>query len=275
MNFFTLLKTPFPRPAKSKRNIFWLLLLGLSCSLFIILYKPFGIENVNGQWYYNLVIISMGIIFGLSIALVEWGIPSLFPKLFQNWTLRKAILWYSSMILLIGAVIFLYKSYLSGFYDFTLQEYFFVIGRTVLITITVSFFALGIYQFFNRKGITALTNTEDYEIKAPNGKSIRLKLKDMLYLSSNDNYVDIHYLENDVRKKLLFRTSLKNVEAQLVNPLTTIYRCHRGYLINVAYFKVKKMTSRSMTIILDQYDDELPVSKQYLEEMKQILQTRH
>lgn len=179
------------------------------------------------------------------------------------------------MILLIGAVIFLYKSYLSGFYDFTLQEYFFVIGRTVLITITVSFFALGIYQFFNRKGITALTNTEDYEIKAPNGKSIRLKLKDMLYLSSNDNYVDIHYLENDVRKKLLFRTSLKNVEAQLVNPLTTIYRCHRGYLINAAYFKVKKMTSRSMTIILDQYDDELPVSKQYLEEMKQILQTRH
>lgn len=269
------LKTPFPRPKKSKKNLLWLLLVGFSCSLFIILYKPFGIQNVNGQWYYNLVILSLGLLFVMSILLVEWAIPSLFPKPFQNWTLGKAILWYTSMIFFVGAVTFLYKSYLSGFRDFTLLEYFFVMGRIVVITFTVSFFVLGIYQFISRKKISMLTNKEDYLITSKNGKSIRLNLKDILYISSDDNYVDIHLESANTRKKILFRSSLKNVEAQIVNPLSPIYRCHRGYLINIEYFKIEKMTKRGMTIILRNYDDEVPVSQKYTDQIKALLHTRH
>ena len=228
MNFFALLNTPFPRPEKSRKNLFWLILTGLSCSLFIILYEPFGIKNVHGQWYYNFFIFGLGLLFILSVLLLEWSIPSLSPSFFQKWTLGKAILWYTSVILFIGAVNFFYKSYMGGFRDFTLMEYFFVVGRIVVITITVSFFILGIYPFFNRKKISLLTQKEEYVINAPGGKSIRLNPKDVLYIQSDDNYVDIHLLEEGARKKVLFRSSLKNIESQLVHPLSPIYRCHRG-----------------------------------------------
>jgi len=275
MNFYALLSTPFPRPQPSKRNLFWLLLIGFGCSLFIILYKPFGIQNVNGQWYYDLIILSMGILFILSILLLEWGIPIFFPKSFQNWTFGKAILWYSSMILFIGAVIFLYKSWWGGFHDFTFIEYFLVMGRVVIIVITVSFFVLGIFSFLNRQKISLVTNKEEYSITSQNGKSIQLQLKNILYIESDDNYINIHLESEGIRKRVLFRSSLKNIEAQIVHPLSPIYRCHRGYLINIAYFKIQKMTSRSMTIYLKNYSDEIPVSKQYADDIKQLLHVRH
>ena len=275
MNLSALLNTPFPRPQKSKKNILGLLLIGCCCSLFIIVYRPFGIENVNGQWYYNLIVFSMGLLFFISIVVVEWGIPSVFPKPFSNWTLGKALLWYTSMILLISAVNFLYKSYLGGFNEFTLAEYFFVMGRTVVISITVSFFILGIFQYINRNKISQLTNQETYLITAQNKSSLRLNPRDILYIKSNDNYVDLHLISGGTREKVLFRSSLKNVEAQIVNPLSPICRCHRGYLINADCFKIQKMTSRSMTLSLDNYSDEVPVSKQYIEDIRQRLSIRH
>lgn len=112
-------------------------------------------------------------------------------------------------------------------------------------------------------------------ITPQNGNPIELKLKDILYINSNDNYVDIHFMSNGERKKNLIRSSLKSVEAQIVNPLSPIRRCHRGYLINVEYFKIQKMTSRNMVIALLHYPDEIPVSKQYIESIKNQLQTRH
>lgn len=273
MNFSKVLSAPCPRPQLSKRNLFWLSSIGFGCSLFIILYKPFGIQNVHGQWYYDLVILSMGLLFVLSIVIAEWGIPNLFPKPFLKWTFGKAVLWYSAMILFIGAVIFLYKSWWGGFRDFTLLEYFYVIGRVVTITSMVSFFALGIHQFVSRKRIALVTNKEEYLIISASGKSIRLTLKDILYIESNDNYVNIHLESEGIRKKVLFRSSLKNIEAQITHPLSPIHRCHRSYLVNIAYFRIQKVTSRSMTICLKHYTDEIPVSKQYLGKIKQLRNT--
>lgn len=274
MNLINILSTPFPRPKRTKRNLFWLILLGFSCSLFIILLKPFGFQNVNGQWYYDLVILGLGVLFILSVLLMEWVIPSLVPRLFKNWTLGKALIWYVLVIFFIGAVNFLYKSYWEGFRDFVWQEYFFVIGRTLVIAVTVSFFLLGIYQYINRKRFSLVSFKEDYLITSQSGKSVRLNLKDVLYIKSNDNYVDIHFESEEGRKKILFRSSLKNVEAQIVNPLSPMCRCHRKYLINREWFTIREMTSRSMTICLKTYSDELPVSKQYADEMKQVLPFR-
>ncbi|MGB3464547.1 MAG: LytTR family transcriptional regulator DNA-binding domain-containing protein, partial [Cyclobacteriaceae bacterium] len=83
---------------------------------------------------------------------------------------------------------------------------------------------------------------------------------------------DIHMLSNGERKKVIFRSSLKNMETQLVNPLTPIHRAHRSYLINIGYFKLKKRTSRLTTIELKKFGDELPVSSKYVDEITALLQ---
>ena len=274
MQIWSFLQTPFSRPKRNKKNLIWATLFGLSCSLFIILFQPFGIQNVNDQWYYNLAILSMGLVFIGSYLLMEWGVPSLIPSLFDRWTLGKAILWYTLVILFTGAALFWYKSFLASYSDFTLQEYFVFLGRTFLIALTVSFFSLGLYQYFSRQTISLFSNSEEYVITSNTGQSLSINPKDILYISSDDNYVDIHYLTGGVRKKVLYRSSLKNIESQLVNPLSPIFRCHRRYLINIERFDIQKSTSRSMLITLKDGSDEVPVSRQYVEAVKQRLSVR-
>ena len=274
MSIFDLFYTPFPRPKRNRKHLLWIILIGISCSFFIILFKPFGIQNINDQWYFNLAIISMGIVFILAYLFIEWFIPGLFPKLFKRWTLGKAILWYSLVILFIGAIMFLYKSYLAGFSDFTLKEYFFAVGRTLVIALIVSFFALGLYQYFSRKAVSIFSISEDYLITSVDGKTLRLNPKDILYIGSDDNYVDIHYINNGIRDKIVFRSSLKNIESQLVNLISPIYRCHRQYLINVKCFSIKKKSSKNMMIALKDYDDLIPVSRQYADSIKKLLPIR-
>ena len=271
MNFKRLINSPFPRPKRSKGNFLKILGIGFVCSLFVIFFKPFGIENTSGVWYYNVYIISIGVLLSLSIIFTEWVIPLALPKLFRNWTFGKSLIWYTFVILIIGAIVFIYKSYLGGYSDFTIQEYFFVLGRTLLIALTVSFFIVGFYQFINRRALAEISINEDYLVTSQNGKPLKLKLKDILFVSSDDNYVNIHFNDKRGRQKLLFRSSLKNIESQLVNPISPMHRCHRKYIINIKYFEIDKITSRSMTVKLKSEDEVIPVSSQYIETIKSLL----
>lgn len=263
MKVFDLLRTPFPRPERSGRNLMRLLLFGLGCSLFVILVRPFGIENVYGQWYYPLLIFSIGVLFVGAILVVEWLIPALFPRPFRRWTLGKAILYYTLATLVVGAVVFMYKSYLGGFRDFTFTEYFLVIGRLSIITLTVIFFALGARQYLNRRQLSLVAYQQTYTVTPPTGKPFRLRLGDILFVSSDDNYVDLHYLDHGERKKVVMRSSLKNLENQIVHPLSPVHRCHRRYLVNVERFEILRGNRRKMLLKAKDCLDEIPVSKSY------------
>lgn len=267
-------ETPFPRPNNNRTNVFWVFLIGVLCSVFILIFKPFNIENTSGALYQDLILFSLGILFSLSIYAWDFVIPGLFPKPFKKWTLGRAIVWYSLMMLFVGALMFLYKSYLGGFSDFTFKEYLFVCGRVFLISITVSFFVLGLISYLRKSNISSLASNESCFLKAPNDRTIQLYFNEILYIESDDNYVDIHLLKNGERSKEVFRSSLKNVEDQLVYAISPIYRCHRKYLINFKYFEVVDSSSRSMTIRLKDGETSIPVSKQYVPQISQLLPTR-
>ena len=196
------------------------------------------------------------------------------PRLFSDWTLGKALLWYALVILFIGANNFLYKSFWSSFKEFTWSDFLGVLARTLGIGITVSFFVLGIWQYFNRRRLSLVTSGETYTVTAQNGKTLQLNLKDILFIGSDDNYVDIHYESQGLRQKIIFRSSLKNVEKQIVNPLTTILRCHRRFLVNMEQFTLENPSNRSMTLRLKNYVDVIPVSEQYAEYIRERLQIR-
>ncbi len=268
------LQTPFPRPKSNWTNLFWVFAIGVLCSIFIITFKPFGIENTTGELYNYLILFSLGILFSASIFFWDFLIPKLIPTKFKKWTLGKAVLWYSVMMLFVGGLMFLYKSYLGGFNDFTFKEYLFVCGRVFLISITVSFFVLGLISYFRKDKISSIASNESRLISAPNAKPIRLYFNEILFIESDDNYVDIHLLKKGERCKEVFRSSLKNMEDQLVYSLSPIYRCHRKFLINYNYFEVVEFSSRSITLKLKNGDEKIPVSKQYVSQISQLMRTR-
>lgn len=267
-NIIRILRTPFPSPKRTFKKFFLILLLGAFCSLFIFLYNPFGIADQAGEFYVNFLLFSLGIVFALSIIFMEWVIPWLLPSYFKKWNIGKALFWYTLVLLFAGTVNFIYKNVLGGFREFTFFELLFVLARTLVISGTVALIIVGFYQLLNKKNIARLVSGEQFTIKASDGKSYNLNLSQILYLCSDDNYVDIHYLENDDRKKLIVRSSLKYLEAQLVNPISPIKRCHRQFLINTSRVTIQKSTSRSMLLKLSGQPDSIPVSSQYVKEIK-------
>ncbi|MBW1296658.1 LytR/AlgR family response regulator transcription factor [Aquimarina litoralis] len=269
---FKLLYTPFPKPKMTIKNVIWVFLTGFLGSVFVILFKPFNITNQTGVWYFNLIAMSMGVVFSFSIFFMEFLIPKLFRKFFKKWNIGKALLWYSLVILFVGAAMFLYKSFLGGFRDFTFNEYIMVIGRVLGIGVIVSFFVVGIFSYFNRQSIASISSKELYRITSANSKPLDINLNEILYIVSDDNYVDIHKVENGKRKKVVFRSSLKNIEDQIVNPISPMYRCHRRYLVNINSFTIKNDKRRNTIIKLKDFEDEIPVSEKYYTIIVNLLQ---
>ncbi len=268
MNIAKLLKVPFPAPRRSLKKFLFIILLGICGSVFILLYNPFEIAEQAGSIYMNLLLFSLGLVFALAIIFMEWAIPWLFPKYFKKWNIGKALLWYTLVFLFAGSINFLYKSYLGEFSDFTILEWVFVLARTLAISGTVALVIVGLYQLLNKNKLARLVSGEQFTFKVSDGKSYTLNLNQILYLSSDDNYVDIHYLEEGIRKKLTVRSSLKHLETQLVNPISPIQRCHRQFLINISKVRVQKSTSRSMVLVLLDQPDSIPVSSQYVKDVK-------
>ncbi|MEM6723463.1 MAG: LytTR family DNA-binding domain-containing protein [Bacteroidota bacterium] len=265
------LRAPFPKPERTRKQLAWLTLVGLLCFVFILLFQPFGIRNVNGQWYYNLLLFTMGVLFVGSIWFMEWLVPWWFPKLFERWTIGKATLWYSLVVLVVGSAMFFYKSFLGGFSDFTGLEFLRFNGRLLLLGATVSFFVLGIHHYLNKRSLSMASINASYTIQPQYGDPIQVDLKDILFIQSDDNYIDLHVEQKGQRNKLILRSSLKSIETQIVNAVSPIQRCHRQYLINIDRFEIAKKTSRSMTLKLKGYEDELPVSQQYVPVIAELL----
>ena len=89
--------------------------------------------------------------------------------------------------------------------------------------------------------------------------------KRIVCLSSAQNYVEIHYLEQGVLQKKLLRTTLKTISAELPN----LIQVHRSHLINPIHFtKWKDNSNVQLEGIV------IPVSKNYRESLESYFKSR-
>jgi DNA-binding LytR/AlgR family response regulator len=82
--------------------------------------------------------------------------------------------------------------------------------------------------------------------------------------------VEIAYSEDaNIRKKLI-RNTLKNIEIQL-KQYSNFIRCHRTYIVNVHYIEKLHHDFSSHWITIKGYPEKIPVSRQYLQKLREIL----
>lgn len=90
--------------------------------------------------------------------------------------------------------------------------------------------------------------------------------RDIYYIASEDNYVNIHYIIDEDMTSYLLRSSTGEIEAALRH--TSIVRCHRSYLVNLSHVKVLKHGTGKATLVLsDKAGTEIPVSKSYYQDL--------
>ena len=268
------LNAPFPRIQRLKNASWVIVAVGLFTSSFFLIFKPFGIVNETGEWFVDLIIAGFGFIFIATMFFMEWVIPKLFPRLFERWTLKKAVIWYAILILIVALNNYIYKGFWNNFQGLSLSGYLIVLGRTISLTFVVFFSFVGITRYLSKNGLINLTNSKNQLIKGNGNESLACKLQDILFIESDNNYVDIHLCQNAKRTKVVLRSSLKNIEKQLIHPLSPLMKCHRRYLINPFQFEIVNNKSREVILSLKEYDDLVPVSKAFEKGIKKEVVVR-
>ena len=85
-------------------------------------------------------------------------------------------------------------------------------------------------------------------------------------MESADNYVSIHYRENDKVQKKLLRSTLTRLEDQITIP--SIFRCHRSYMVNLNQIKQVEGNSRGLQLDLLDIPQKIPVSRKYVKDIQ-------
>ncbi len=101
-------------------------------------------------------------------------------------------------------------------------------------------------------------------------ENLNLLIADVAFIKSADNYVEIVFKEGDILKSKLIRNTLKNIEHQL-KPYSNFIRCHRICIVNSHYIEKLNKDFSSHWLSIKGYDERIPVSRQYLLKLKEII----
>ena len=98
------------------------------------------------------------------------------------------------------------------------------------------------------------------ESKYKDGR-FEIETKDLLYIQSSDNYIDICYENNNSVQHKLVRNTLSAVEKSIKHP--ALVRCHRSFIINKNHVRSIIRNTGRYKIIIETSNIEIPLSRKY------------
>jgi DNA-binding LytR/AlgR family response regulator len=107
-------------------------------------------------------------------------------------------------------------------------------------------------------------------ISENNTETLKLLVAEVAFIRSADNYVEIVYREAEAFKKKLIRNTMKNIEQQ-IKEYSNFIRCHRTSIVNSHFIEKLEKSQNNQWIIIKGYNEKIPVSRQYLLKVKEII----
>ena len=249
--------------------------------LFSLIFQPFGLYKLSFLTQLKWMLLYMS--GGLSIQLLLFFVVQ--PHLIRKFTIGKTLLWLLVIAAFISIYGFVVNAYLlcNGVFRFI---NFFAITRVIILDslIPISLIILFHYNFILKKQLNELYSLNKQldskmiskynpiiEIPAENPKnSIKISLHSILFISSADNYVDVHFIKDEVYTCVLLRNTLTGLTDVFI-PDIPIIRCHRSYMINL--YNVKKVirNTSGYFVKIQHFDSLIPVSRKYSKEVLSAL----
>lgn len=104
-------------------------------------------------------------------------------------------------------------------------------------------------------------------------KKLRLVIapEAVLFIKSEDNYVQIHYLDRNRVRKFVLRSSMRALEEDLSKH--GLVRCHRSYFINPLFIKIVHRDESGQIVARLKQDgfESIPISRKYQDEISRLL----
>lgn len=241
---------------------------------FITVYKPYDIVPFLGlsdnSFVLNVTLVTVITL----VCLVLSRLILFFFRNVPNFGWLRYLAWCFLEVLITSAFIALYlmlrdiPAFGNYFrcYGLTLG-YFVPIFIIPYIIITLALMYKGALEYRIEEGTSSKMKFYDYS----HSLKCTLDSSDVLYIASQENYIDIHYTQNGIAKHYNLRGSMKSVEEMCT--AKGIIRCHRSYFVNVK--RIKALTRGKEGLMTAQLNDEkattIPVSKTYYDTLANLL----
>ena len=115
----------------------------------------------------------------------------------------------------------------------------------------------------------ATANSDDTIcISGATKESLDVRPSQVIFATSEGNYVNIYYIIDDKPNNMLIRTSMKNV-SELLCRQSYIMQCHRAYIVNLRHVAKVESRNSGIALVMQYGNDTVLVSKQYTAEVKE------
>jgi hypothetical protein len=183
-----------------------------------------------------------------------------------HFKIKSYLFWLVIELSLISLVfVFLYdRSEGDLFKDFLFSLKYTFLGLSIpyLIALLIIYIRKKSIEIKKLSEIKLSEHAELVSLRDENQKvQISLKISDLLFLESTDNYVSVYYVNKGKVRRSLVRNTLKALEEEELPP--NIIRCHRSYMINLMNIDYIKKYKRTYQVKLVDYDTLMPVSQKY------------
>lgn len=262
---------------KQSPEIFWkfttALIFATADALFFLMftmaYNPFDMENVLGMGRglseFNTLMLSC-IIYG-TVLVLHTILYFLRNKFSHTWW--AYIGWWTMEMFVSSAYMAMYLELM----DKTDPGYFHYLALTLKYTFSITVYAhtvlnlvfviIAFVQLLDKpQEETGLIKFHD------SSKQLKFSVERnaLLYINAEENYIRIHYLDGNVAKNYLLRSSMNSVE-EMVSKAGLI-RCHRSYFVNPAHVTaVRREANGAITAEIKNTSGTVPVSKKKYEEL--------
>lgn len=279
--FHKILKNPHPLGLNILKNIAGAITFGAFVFLFLIIFKPFGLQVLSGKILitvtcgYGLVTTGYLMIHSIIMATVLHE---------KNWTVGKEIINTLIIIGMIGLCNYLYHSIYSSqnlilieLAEFQLETLFVSFLPISLITLLRQNILLKRHineaEEINRKATWKLSDDRNDKIVVISAQNPRndfsCNCNDILFFHALDNYVVIHFIKDSNYKKEIIRTTLKNALNDL-NEYPNFFRCHKSFIVNLDKIIKVSGNAQGLRLHFDHSNEIIPVSRQLHHEFSHI-----
>lgn len=259
-----------------KRNIVKLILFTAAFALvFINVYAPFGVDVWFNVTRWTLLLYSSIITLTGVLVVVVSRIIMYHSRHRYRIRLWQYLVWVMAEVFFMGLFYSLYQKLILNDLRFLPDLMVTSVQNTALVLL-LPYSVLWLYFSWaeNKRRLEAMSVMPDAALPksmihfTDEKGTLRLSMKteNLLYLEAADNYVVIHYLDNNRPVRYMLRNNLKKLSEELLDyPLV---RCHRSFMVNSRRVKLIRREKEGLVLELDQPEQIiLAVSKTYIGEV--------
>ena len=253
--------------------IHWLV-LPLFTFVFCLYYRPHLVHDFlsmeiasfsfNATMLFCIILLSLGI--------TRWSLFAI--GRFNKFSGKTYVLWCIGETLIASMFSALYLVLLSND-NYTFFEIAGVTFLTLLTTVVYPLTIMWLYfERYVRNQESAAPADENSLIRFYDEyKKLRLVIahEAVMFIKSEDNYVQIHYLDKNKTKKFILRSSMRALEDDLSKK--GLVRCHRSYFINPAYIRIVHRDHSGLIVAELNQDgyESIPISRKYQDDITKLL----